>query len=243
MTDEDLEQQEQKEDNNEAKEEKKSLTRRIISIVIIIDLFVAIILLLLFGLNKCSKGNDNISSSSSSNEPYNGAPLNSVFCNIVKEYDSYMGYDDLPSSIISIAYKDNRITNNKFDLSISAVTNNKLLCYDISNISYPENYESDLLTYLLSLDDYFLESESSTTHFYRYDLVDEVITTSKSNNHYKIGQDGTIKRLSGFYVDDNNNYHSYYRKEITSGDPFLEQEDMVITKDDIFYDYFAYLSK
>lgn len=240
MTDKELK-QEQLENKKEGNEEKKPLIKKIILGVIIFLLLSGIIFLILFGVSKCSKASNKGSSSSSEptyTERYNTSNLDNVFKKIVKaSLDDYSISDDV-NQIYAVTYIDNRLSNNTFDLEITASGNDNHFYYlSISNGKY-EVENKDLIPYLLDLTTYIIDGDIDLV---TYEVINETINTSKTNNNYVIVKSTTDnKYLSGYYFEDNI-YHIYPRKELLdNNDPFLSEGNN-ITSEDLLFDYYYFL--
>lgn len=241
MADEELEQQEQKEDNQEKKEEKKSTVKKIVAILIILDLLVAIILVLLFVFKGCSssnKGNTSSSSEPTHSERYNISNLDNVFKKIIKtSLDDYGVSDDI-NRIYAVTYIDNRLSNKTFNLEITASGNDNHFYYlSISNGKY-EADNKELIPYLLDLSSYNIDGDIDLM---TYEVINETINTSKTDNKYVIVKSNTDnKYLSGYYYE-NNAYYIYPRKELlNNSDPFLN-EGVKATSEDLLFDYYYFV--
>ena len=242
MTDKGLKQQEQKENNKENRKQtvKVAITSSICALLFIIIL----LLLILLGLKNCSNKQNNDGPTSSSTpdssyvDNYDRDDIDNVFKKIVWEYLDFNGFEvpltDL-TNVIAVTYADN---NTSFDLAISVEsTTNRVYHYKVVNKEYT-NHE-DFLGYLLDNEtDLFLDAAASVDN---YVATNEIITTSKTKNKYLISESpSSIKYFSGFYFE-NNEYHVYQKKELTSSNPFNEEADQIININNLLYGYYQNL--
>ena len=262
MDDKELEQREQKQEVKEQKkEENKKTLKTVITSVICTLLFIIILLLLiLLGLKKCvarlgdSSNNDNTSSEYV--EIYDNVTLNDVFKKIVsKHLFINFGEDKEMSDIIAVTYTDNY--PNKFDLSITACTEDEVFFYSITNCVYQNNVDGydNLVTYLLKQDKaepqhlvFMSDSEIGDLDF-SVDLsranknTAEVITTNKANSHFVTSiTPSSVKYISGYYYQDNK-YYVYDKLEYTDqNNPLGNNEGTLIDDTSLLYGYYLRLS-
>ena len=262
---EELEQEEQKQEAKEQKkEENKKTLKTVVTSVICALLFIIILLLLiLLGLKKCmgrvpdigdSSNNDNTSSEYV--EIYDNVTLNDVFKKIVSRH-LFINFDENKemSDIIAVTYTDNY--PNKFDLSITACTEDEVFFYSITNCVYQNNVDGydNLVTYLLKQDKaepqhlvFMSDSEIGDLDF-SVDLsranktTAEVITTNKANSHFVTSiTPSSVKYISGYYYQDNK-YYVYDRLEYTDqNNPLGNNEGTLIDDTSLLYGYYLRLS-
>ena len=243
MTDKELEQQDKQEQKEERQEERKKTLKTVITSVICTLLFAVILLLItILCLKNCSPRGNNNDSSSSNNEPTwseRDESFNTVFLNIVKQNLQESGHPDVPTSVIEVTVNDHKSIDNKFDITISTLSEDKLICYDATGVSYPVNYQQDYLTYLSSLTDYYLDS---TWYVNRYPFDNSGATPSEANNLYRIGvnENDSKKYFSGSYYKEGS-YYIFYKKEVTTSNPFDAIADLVISSGHPLYGYYQYL--
>ena len=262
---EELEQEQQKQEAKERKkEENRKTLKTVITSVICTLLFVIILLLLiLLGLKKCmgrvpdigdSSNNDNTSSEYV--EIYDNVTLNDVFKTIVNKH-LFINFDENKemSDIIAVTYTDNY--PNKFDLSITACTDEEVFFYSITNCVYQNNVDGydNLATYLLKQDKaepqhlaFMSDSEIGDLDF-SVDLsranktTAEVITTNKPDSHFVTSMTpSSVKYISGYYYQDNK-YYVYDKLEYTDqNNPLDNNEGTLIDDTSLLYGYYLRLS-
>ena len=250
-----LEQKEQK------KEENKKTLKTVVTSVICTLLFIIILLLLiLLGLKKCSGHLDLGNSSNDENtsseyvEIYDNVTLNDVFKKIVNKH-LFINFDENKemNDVIAVIYKDNY--PNKFDLSITASTDDEVFFYSITNCVYQTNVDEydNLVTYLLKQNTvdhlvFMSDSEEGDLDF-SVDLnranknTAEVITTNKPDSHFVTSMTpSSVKYISGYYYQDNK-YYVYDRLEYTDqNNPLGNNEGTLINDTSLLYGYYLRLS-
>lgn len=259
---EELEQVEQKQEVKEQKKEgnKKTLKAVITSVICTLLFIIILLLLILLGLKKCATrlgdSSNNESTSSEYVEIYDNVTLNDVFKKIVNKH-LFINFDENKemSDIIAVTYTDNY--PNKFDLSITACTEDEVFFYSITNCVYQNNVDGydNLVTYLLKQDKaepqhlvFMSDSEIGDLDF-SVDLsranknTAEVITTNKANSHFVTSMTpSSIKYISGYY-DQDNNYYVYDRLEYTDqNNPLGNNEGTLIDDTSLLYGYYLRLS-
>ena len=222
-------------------------------------LFIIILLLLiLLGLKKCAArlgdSFNNENTSSEYVEIYDNVTLNDVFKKIVNKH-LFINFDENKemSDVIAVTYKDNY--PNKFDLSITASTDDEVFFYSITNCVYQNNVDGydNLVTYLLKQNTvdhlvFMSDSEEGDLDF----LVDlnrankttaEVITTNKPNPHFVTSMTlSSVKYISGYYYQDNK-YYVYDRLEYTDqNNPLGNNQGTLIDDTSLLYGYYLRLS-
>lgn len=260
---EDLEQVEQEQDQQEQKkEENKKTLKTVVTSVICTLLFVIILLLLiLLGLKKCGArvpdlgdSSNNENTSSKYVEIYDNVTLNDVFKKIVSKH-LFINFDENKemNDIIAVTYTDNY--PNKFDLSITACTDDEVFFYTITHCVYQTNVDGydNLVTYLLKQNTadhlvFMTDSEDGDLDF-SVDLnranktTAEVITTNKANPHFVTSMTpSSVKYISGYYYQDNK-YYVYDRLEYTDqNNPLGNNEGTLIDDASLLYGYYLRLS-
>ena len=259
-----LDKQDKQEVKEQKKEENKKTLKTVITSVICTLLFIIILLLLiLLGLKKCmgrvpdigdSSNNDNTSSEYV--EIYDNVTLNDVFKKIVSKH-LFINFDENKemSDVIAVTYTDNY--PNKFDLSITACTEDEVFFYSITNCVYQNNVDGydNLVTYLLKQDKaepqhlvFMSDSEIGDLDF-SVDLsrvnknTAEVINTNKPDSHFVTSMTpSSVKYISGYYYQDNK-YYVYDRLEYTDqNNPLGNNEGTLIDDTSLLYGYYLRLS-
>ena len=101
----------------------------------------------------------------------------------------------------------------------------------------------NFVPYLLSLDlNTKLSLNEGSISLDTYLPTLETITTDKSSYKYLISTNysGTDKFFSGFYFE-NNEYRAYIHKPLT-GDPFYQNADLIVDKNNPLYTYYQKLN-
>ena len=259
-----VEELDNREDKQEEKQEKKEETKKtlktIVASVLCTLLFTVILLLLvLLGLKKCGRVSDLDSSSSEPNsseyvEIYDNKKLNSVFKRIVYEQAHIDLGEQLDiKDVIAVTYIDNYPS--KFDLSITASTDNEVLFYNITSCVYQNDVTGydNLVSYLLKQDQnsdwiYMSDSEEEDTTFSvgverENKNTAEVLNISKSTSYFMASTSlSSKKHISGYYYQDSK-FCVYNRVEYTdSGNPLGSNEGTLIDESSLLYGYYLRLS-
>ena len=259
---EELEQQEQKQEQKEQKKEetKKTLKTVVTSVICTLLFIITLLLLILLGLKKCAPHGDIGDSSNNENtssqyaEIYDNVTLNDVFKKIVSKH-LFINFDENKemNNVIAVTYTDNY--PNKFDLSITASTEDEVFFYTITNCVYQTNVDGydNLVAYLLKQNTadhlvFMSDSEEGDLDFY-VDLsranktTAEVINTNKPNPHFATSMTpSSVKYISGYYYQDNN-YYVYDRLEYTDQNNPLGNNDGTLVDDtSLLYGYYLRLS-
>jgi len=255
---EELEQEEQKQEEN-----KKTLKTVITSVICTLLFIIILLLLILLGLKKCmgrvqdiGDSSNNESTSSEYVEIYDYVALNNVFKKIVNKH-LFINFDESKemSDVIAVTYTDNY--PNKFNLSITACTEDEVFFYSITNCVYQNNIDGydNLVTYLLKQDKaepqhlvFMSDSEAGDLDF-SVDLTRanktsaEVINTNKPNSHFITSMTpSSVKYISGYYYQDNK-YYVYDRLEYTDqNNPLGNKEAILIEETSLLYGYYLRLS-
>ena len=248
----DIEQSQKEEDKQNNKEQKqqdnddkKKTIKTVITTIICTLLFIIILLLLIIlGLKKCAS--DNNGTLPNSSEPdssikydYDVNKIDDVFKKIVKNQLIVDGFDEDPlKDVISVTYSD---TTTSFNLNIEVRSDTKVYYYRLSN--FPYSGFDNFVPYLLSLDlNTKLSLNEGSISLDTYLPTLETITTDKSSYKYLISTNysGTDKFFSGFYFE-NNEYRAYIHKPLT-GDPFYQNADLIVDKNNPLYTYYQKLN-
>ena len=259
---EDLEQVEQKQEAKEQKkkENKKTLKTVVTSVICILLFIIILLLLILLGLKKCGSRLDLGNSSNNENtsseyvEIYDNVTLNDVFKKIVNKH-LFINFDENKemNDVIAVTYRDNY--PNKFDLSITACTDDEVFFYSITNCVYQNNVDGydNLVTYLLKQDTvnhlvFMADSEIGDIDFH-VDLdranktTAEVVATNKPNPHFVTSMTlSSVKYISGYFYQDNK-YYVYDKLEYTDqNNPLGNNEGTLIDDTSLLYGYYLRLS-
>ena len=98
-----------------------------------------------------------------------------------------------------------------------------------------EGYDNFLSYLLIDETSHILNGEISLN---KLDLINEKITTNKSDYKYIISKASNEDRyLSGFYYE-NNNFFIYYKYLLNNDDPFIGVGDQLINNTSPLYDYY-----
>ena len=225
--------------NNEEIKEKRKSTLKTIIITVIVTLLIVILILFLtiFCLKNCSSNNNKNNSGDTPIDTERNNKITDIFKDIVKKQLDIDGFDlDELETISAVTYNDNYPTS--FDLNIVSISDDSVYYYSSANNTYPTNVEGydNFLSYLL-IDEtsHILNGEISLN---KLNLVNERITTNKSDYKYIISKASNEDRyLSGFYYEDNN-FFIYYKHLLINDDPFIGVGDQLINNTSPLYDYY-----
>ena len=239
-----LDEQEQQEQKKEAT--KKSLKAIVGSATCLLLFIIILLLLLLLGLKKCT---NNVSSSSSEEAPveiYDNKKLNNVFKDIIKNHAKIEHDVDInPEQIIAVTYVDDY--PNTFDLSISAVADDKVYYFSLIGCDYQINIigYDNLITYLLheGQDCIFMGEGQGPGFVLNMEIEDknttEVINVNKPESHFITSKSpANIKHISGYYMQDNK-FYVYQRLEYSdNNNPLVNNEGILIDDSSLLYGYY-----
>ena len=249
-SDKELEQQDKQEQKEQKKEENKKTLKTVVISVICTLLFIIILLLLvILGLKKCA---NNVVSSSSSNENtyveiYDNKKLNNVFKEIVKKQRKIDANEDIViKDIILVTYS---LNEDKFNLTITASTDEYVFFYEATNCGYKDNVTGydNLITYLLSNDEdqnLILVGDGNIT-LEREVMTTEAVNIDKANPHFITSKsDSNIKHISGYYYQDSSQFYVYNRIEyVDINNPLGNEVGTLIDSESLLYGYYLRLSE
>lgn len=220
---------------------KKKYTFKVAFISVICTLLFIIILLLfvLFGLKNCGHRDGGSRTSSSGSPSIDINKANDKFKKIVKEQMTIDGFDDSLGDVKAVTYEDHY--PNYFNLDIYVTGNNGLYTYHINNSSYPDDKSGydNVISYLLldNTPDIFDGDKSLAVLSISSDSIDTDITHNCIITQNDLG---TVKYLVGAYYQ-NNEYHVYQNKKLTTSHPFSMEADQIIRSSDLLFSYYQSL--
>lgn len=238
--------EEDKQNNKEVKQQdndnKKKTLKTVITTVICTLLFIIILLLLiLLGLKKCSNDNNNLSSIEppSSQEIKEDKEITDRLLFIVKkQMEDMLMEEDTLTNVVAVTYSDNYPDN--YNLHITARSDSKLYFYTADNANYSgdKSTYTDLATYLKVDTSTYL---GGTINLEREIItLDEINTTIPKSKLVVSKSDTDIKHVSGFYLDNDNKFHIYQRKDLETFD--ATGSDQIIEVGKTLYTYYQGLN-
>ena len=208
---------------------------------------IAILFLILVPLilTLCLKGfgKKNNSNSSEVDPMQEAAKTDEAFKYIVNKGIQDAGLTGSIEHIEVLTFVETYPKNFSIKLSAYNSTTSKVYLYEVDKYVYPTDKEGydNFVSYLLLSDNYKTVNIESTVS--EYDMIDELVTTSKENSKFVTFRDASsINYISGYYFE-NNCYHIAYKTQIEDGvDPFLDTGDAVGSQSPL-YNYYQYLNQ
>lgn len=182
-------------DNN--KENNKSLIKKILAAFVAIDIIVGVVFLICY-FKGCGPFNKNTSSSiSSAIDTTDYQKIDNNLKHIVEHQMELDGFEDDPiQSVVALSY-DERYSNNRFGLMISAISSSYLYNLKVESVQYKEGTDT-IVSYLLCNNE--IEGE---TNLYREQITGEHVLVSKGRYIISVPISGTDEHKTGYELIDN----------------------------------------
>ena len=182
-------------DNN--KENKKSLIKKILAAFVAIDIIVGVVFLICY-FKGCAPFNKNTSSSvSSAIDTTNYQKVDNNLKHIVEHQMELDGFEDDPiQAVVALSY-DERYSNNRFDLMISAISPSYLYNLKVEDVQYKEGTDT-IVSYLLCNNE--IEGE---TNLYREQITGEHVIVHSGRYIISVPISGTDEHKTGYELIDN----------------------------------------